>query len=218
MGKSYDVMNLLSSFGFSEFWRWQCVSAFALAPGARVCDMMAGTGECWRYITWQKPAAILSVDFSSFMIQRQTLRRKPRGVPVSVLRENALATSIPSTSIDLVVSAFGLKTLGPEGVARFAREIRRILKPGGRYSLLEISAARDWWLGSLYRWYIDTVIPQIGRLCLGDIECYRTLGVYTKAFDSCANVVEAFRAAGLEASLEKHFFGCATSLVGRRPE
>lgn len=217
MGRTYDVMNVVSSFGLSEVWRWRCVSQVPVRPGQHVCDMMAGTGECWRYIRWRGVAAITSIDFSPFMVRKQLQRRSSKGATVAVLEENATATSLASASVDHVISAFGLKTLGPEALTAFAREIHRILKPGGHVSLLEISLPDRWLLRRLYRWYIGRAIPCIGRVFLGDLDCYRMLGEYTSAFRSCATVLHHFRDAGLEVTLKKHFFGCATSVVGRKP-
>ena len=69
----------------------------------------------------------------------------------------------------------------------------------------------------IYKWYICRFIPIIGRFCLGDIECYRMLGVYTMAFGSCESAASVFRAEGFEVDVAKHFYGCATSLIGRKP-
>ena len=103
------------------------------------------------------------------------------------------------------------------GLARLATEVARVLKPGGRFSFLEISRADQWWAGPLYRWYLSSVIPTIGKLCLGDIDCYRMLGKYTNAFGSCEVVLPHFERAGLDCRLHQHFFGCATSITGRKP-
>jgi demethylmenaquinone methyltransferase/2-methoxy-6-polyprenyl-1,4-benzoquinol methylase len=214
MGRTYDFVNMISSFGFSATWRRQCVAGIPIRAGNHICDMMAGTGECWSFALEQGAAQVTSVDFSRNMVERQNLRRSRKGLPIDVRCENATATSIPSGSVDGVVCAFGLKTLDANGLRRFAHEISRILKPSGYFSLLEISLAEDWWLGWLYRWYLSSMIPIIGKLCLGDIECYRKLGVYTKAFGSCATVEPLFRDLGLEVSIKTHFFGCATSIVG----
>ncbi len=214
MGRTYDLVNLVSSFGFSAFWRRQCVANLPITPRAFVCDMMAGTGECWSHILRRGANPVISIDFSQVMTERQKLRRLSKGLPIDVRCENAVATSIPPESVDFVVSAFGLKTLGDDGLVRFGSEIRRILKPNGHFSLLEISCAEDWCLGWLYRWYVASIIPLIGKICLGDIECYRTLGVYTKAFGSCERVATVFRDLGLKVSVRSHFFGCATSLLG----
>jgi demethylmenaquinone methyltransferase/2-methoxy-6-polyprenyl-1,4-benzoquinol methylase len=216
MGRTYDLTNVISSFGFSELWRWQCVAQAPIRFGQHVCDMMAGTGECWRYILRRGAASVTSVDFSHYMSDRQRKRREKAGAaaPVTVLEENATATSMPAGSMDHVVSAFGLKTLNHDSLVGFAREIRRILKPGGTFSLLEISYPQRWVLGWIYRMYLSKGIPFIGKFCLGDIDCYRMLGEYTRAFGSCASVIGVFREAGLEVEMKEHFFGCATSLVG----
>jgi demethylmenaquinone methyltransferase/2-methoxy-6-polyprenyl-1,4-benzoquinol methylase len=215
MGPTYDLVNYVSSLGFSEVWRRRCVADAQVRPGDRVCDMMAGSGECWRYVL-ARGGRLVSVDFSPVMCRRQVERRARIRRQVDVRCENALHTSLVSGSVDCVVGAFGLKTLGTEGLAGFAREVARILRPGGRVSLLEISTAEGWWLGPVFRWYVDAAIPAIGRVCLGDIECYRMLGAYTRAFGSCDRVAPVFRAEGLDVSIRRHFFGCATSLVGSK--
>lgn len=222
MGRTYDVMNVVSSFGFSEFWRWQCVANVPIQKGQQVCDMMAGTGECWRYLRWRGAAMVTAVDFSHYMAERQRARRVKTkagagdSMDVAVLEENATATSLADASMDHVVCAFGLKTLNPAALEGFAREIHRVLKPGGHFSLLEISLPESWIMGRLYQWYISVGIPFIGKVWLGDIDCYRMLGEYTQAFGSCESVVGVFREAGLEAEVKRHFFGCATSLMGRK--
>jgi demethylmenaquinone methyltransferase / 2-methoxy-6-polyprenyl-1,4-benzoquinol methylase len=216
MGPTYDIVNLVSSFGFSEFWRWQCVGRVDARSGELVCDMMSGSGECWRYLLRRK-ARIASIDFSVGMIQRQMARRERTIGSIQVLCENALQTSIADSSVDAVVCAFGLKTLSSEQTGRFAAELHRILRPGGRFSLLEISDPVGWFGAPLFRFYVGSIIPLIGRACLGDIECYRMLGVYTRAFGSCENVVSHFTRAGLAAHVLRHFFGCATSICGEKP-
>jgi demethylmenaquinone methyltransferase / 2-methoxy-6-polyprenyl-1,4-benzoquinol methylase len=216
MGPTYDIVNVLSSFGFSSLWRRECVRNAGVHEGDRVCDMMAGSGECWSYVP-ERCTSLASVDFSREMVARQQRRKKRSVRPIEILAENALQTSISGSSIDCVISAFGLKTLSAEALRQFASEIHRILKPGGRFSLLEISRADGWILAPAFRWYVNSVIPWVGRLCLGDIECYRMLGAYTNAFGSCRHAALVFADVGFDVSLRSHFYGCATSLVGSKP-
>lgn len=213
MGPTYPVMNVVSSFGFSELWRRTCVHQAGISKGARVCDMMAGSGECWKYMV-NRTEDIVSIDFSSFMVERQQHRNFRYCDSVDVRKESATATTLAGNSCDAVISAFGLKTLSTAAVRQFADEVFRILKPGGNFSLLEISVPALPVLKPLYRWYLNRVIPVVGRLFLGDIECYRTLGTYTEHFGSCRNIAGCFADAGLEVRIHSHFFGCASSLVG----
>lgn len=215
MGPTYALTNLISSFGFSSLWRRECVRNVGIQPGDDVCDLMSGTGECWGFAL-RSSHKLTSVDFSAHMISSQEARANRTKSKITILQENALKTSLPDECFDCVFSAFGLKTFDRETIGDLAQEVHRILKPGGRFSFLEISTASEWMFGSIFRWYVCSVIPRIGSLCLGDIECYRMLGTYTTNFKSCELYQDLFQGAGLNVSVQEHFFGCATSLVGSK--
>jgi demethylmenaquinone methyltransferase/2-methoxy-6-polyprenyl-1,4-benzoquinol methylase len=220
MGASYDVVNLISSFGFSEIWRAQCVGNLSILPGSVVADLMAGSGECWTYLTRriQADGKILSVDFSRTMCERQRKRlQKFTGSDVAVRCENALSLSFSDKSVDFVISAFGLKTLDDPLLSRFAAEIFRVLRDGGSCSLLEISLPQASLLRGPYLFYIKTIIPLIGRLFLRNIECYKMLGVYTEVFGSCKRAIGHFQNAGFQVEIKTHFFGCASSIFAVKP-
>lgn len=215
MGPSYDIMNLATSFGFSEIWRAQCVRNLKIPNGAVIADLMSGSGEAWTYLQGPVKAGgrLISVDISSVMCDRQKRRIQSLSIPVDVHCENALRLSLPSSSVDFIISVFGLKTFAPTQLTQLAGEMFRVLRPGGSCSLLEISIPNSLLLRVPYRFYISHVIPLAGRLFLKDIECYKMLGVYTEAFGSCSRVINFFSDAGFEATLNNHFFGCATSIV-----
>ncbi|MDR3459517.1 MAG: class I SAM-dependent methyltransferase [Verrucomicrobiae bacterium] len=215
MGPSYDVMNLITSFGFSEVWRAQCVGNLKITKGAVVADLMAGSGECWTYLRrrLRGTGKILSVDISPVMCRRQKARLGCAGSPVDIRCENALAMSLADGSVDHVISGFGLKTFNADQLNRLAAETFRILRPGGSCSFIEISVPEARLLQMLYGWYISSVIPLVGKAFLGGIDCYQMLGIYTAAFGSCAGCADIFRNAGFAVTVKKHFFGCATSLV-----
>ena len=216
MGPTYDLVNRISSLGFCEIWRIQCIRLAEIPQGAKVCDMMAGAGECWPYILRHTPS-LVSIDFSRVMTEQQRIRNaKLKGI-VDVRQETALQCSLESASMDRVICAFGLKTLDAEATRQYAQEIWRILKPGGRFCLIEISTADDWFLAPVFHSYINAIIPIVGKLLLGDIECYRMLGKYTRGFGSCENVAPIFKTCGFHISTHRHFYGCATSIVGIKP-
>ena len=215
MGPSYDIVNVVSSFGFSEIWRAQCVRNLKIQPGTVVADLMAGSGECWTYLKQRikTNGQIISVDISPVMCGRQKRRLRGLDTQIDIRCENALAMTLPDVSVDFIISAFGLKTFDSSQLRRLALELFRILRLGGSCSLLEIGMPELKPLRIPYRIYINTVIPIIGRIFLKDIECYKMLGVYTEAFHSCGKFADIFRNAGFEVVLKRHFFGCASSLV-----
>ena len=219
MGPSYDIVNIISSFGFSEIWRARCVRNLPIKKGAIIADLMAGSGECWTYLKHRvtPTGKIVSVDFSSVMCSRQKCRlNRLKKLDVDIRCENALSMNLENNSMDYIVSAFGLKTFNAPLLDRLALEMFRILRPGGTCSLLEISVPDLKLLRLPYMFYIKKMVPLIGRIFLKDIECYKMLGVYTEAFVSCAGVVGHFQKAGFQVCVRKHFFGCATSLIAKK--
>ena len=94
-----------------------------------------------------------------------------------------LGTSIETESIDCVFPSFELKTFSLEQQEALACEINRILKPGGYVSFIEISVPKN----KIFRWfyfiYLKVFIPIIGRLFLGNPDCYRMLGMYEMVRD-----------------------------------
>jgi ubiquinone/menaquinone biosynthesis methyltransferase len=220
MSRTYGLVNIISSFGFCSIWRRQCVGQLSYSPEATVCDLMSGMGECWRSINKRSrgPLSIVAVDFCPEMCRQAESRRgKYKDLDIKVVKEDVLGSSIEDKSSDRVISTFGLKTFSEDQQRRFALEIERILKPGGTFSLLEISVPRARLLRPLYMFYIKRVAPLIGRTFLGNPDNYRMLGVYTERFGNCERMCEAMRAAGLTAEYRSYFFGCATGVIGGKP-
>lgn len=221
MSQSYGMTNLISSFGFAKRWREQCVQHAQIAPGMTVCDMMTGMGECWPLITgrMQSQGDFIALDFSHAMCRRARMKQAQFSHQrITVLEEDALANSIPAESVDCVISTFGLKTLADPQEQQFAHEIARMLKPGGSFSLVEITLPQSPLLRTPYLFYLKQIIPLIGRLLLGNPDNYRMLGIYTQRFESCAPMASYLRDAGLEATLQPFFFGCASGVHGQKPQ
>ncbi len=219
MAATYGVTNLISSFGLCERWRRRCVEGATLRPESTVYDLMSGMGECWPSIAREvgDTSAIVAVDFSTEMCSRAKRTMARLGSHrIHVMQEDILDNSIPGGSADFIVSSFGLKTFSSEQRRSLAREIARILRPGGRFSLLEISVPRLRALRIPYMFYLKHCIPVIGTLLMGNPSNYRMLGVYTEAFGDCRETGTHLREAGLEVQDHDLFFGCATALTGQR--
>jgi len=134
-----------------------------------------------------------------------------------VIETAAWSCPIQESSVDNVYSPFGLKPFDDDQLAALASEVRRILRPGGAFAFLEISVPPRCILRVPYMFYLNQIIPLLGRLFLGNPDNYRLLGVYTTAFGNCSTAATLFRDAGLQVELRSYFFGCATGFVGRRP-
>lgn len=219
MSKTYGVVNYVASFGFCERWRRQAVEGVSLAPGARVVEMMSGSGECWRFFEERlgPTGSLVCIDLSSEMCRRARANRElfPK-LDIEVKEVDALGSGLVDECADHVVACFGLKTFSEAQLVRLAREVKRLLKPGGSFSFVEIAVPHASWFKRGYLFYVCRVIPVIGRLLLGNPENYRLLGVYTQRFGSGAHVEALFEAEGFQVLSENLFFGCARRIVGSR--
>ena len=221
MARSYDRVNYLTSFGFSWRFRRDFIARAKLDRGHTVCDLMCGRGECWSFILDRigDSGRLIALDLSPGMLDgaRDRLLRYP-GRTIAVVEGNALETGLSDASVDRVLIAFGLKTLAPELWDGLAKEIYRILRPGGLVSTIEMSDPRGWLLRPVFMWYLKTMVPIFGRLLLGNPQNYRMLGVYTERFQGCEPVAAVMRNVGFVADLVWYFHGCATGIVAQKPE
>ena len=217
MSHSYTKMNYITSFGFSERWRRQFLQDFDIKEEEIVVDLMTGMGECWRHIfkNAHPKSKVIALDFSSEMIKRATLNREqfPER-QIDIRNENILESSIKNESADYVISGFGLKTFNTEQLHQLAKEIERILKIGGQFSLIDISIPKNSFLRFFYLFYMKQVIPILGKLFLGNPETYKMLGIYAEAFQNAREVVTIFEEYDFEVKYESYFFGCATGVKG----
>ena len=219
MAATYGVMNLVSSFGFAAFWRTICVQQIKIEKGMTVVDLMTGMGELIPGIARRigDDGHIRAIDLSPAMCQKARDLISQRKIPGEVIEDDALKHSIGNGIADVVVSSFGLKTFSPEQRIVLARQVSAFLKPGGRFSMVEISVPPSRLLQRPYMLYLKFVIPLIGRVFLGNPDNYRMLGVYTEAFSNCGNFVNELNRVGLVARPTSYFFGCATGVVGYKP-
>lgn len=219
MARTYGVVNLVTSFGFAARWRKQCVRRIDIRPGMAVADLMTGMGELCPDLARRVGAAgaITAVDLSPVMCRRTRDHARRSPCPVEVVETDVLEWDGGTASADAVVSSFGLKTFDGPQAARLAGQIARLLKPGGCFSVVEISVPPNRWLRLPYLFYLRHVIPLLGRAFLGNPDNYRMLGVYTEAFGDCVGFAAACRRAGLVAREESYFFGCATGVSGHKP-
>lgn len=219
MARTYARVNRITSFGFSVRWRRQFIEKLEPQPGMVVCDLMTGMGECWPMLVKLTGTGgrIIALDNSRNML-RGASRRLARysGMDIRVVKADALQSNLESNSMDCVVIGFGVKMLDATQMNTLAGEMHRILKPGGRFSLIEVSVPPAWLLKTLYLFYLQRIIPLIGWLFLGNPETYRMLGVYTAAFQDCRAPADILRHKGFDVTYQEYFFGCATGVSGSK--
>ncbi len=220
MSKTYGFANLIASFGFTSRWRRQCVNDLPdINHNAIGFDLMSGMGEAWGEIQKNLDCTgkIIAVDISPEMNRRAAdhlVRLKNKNI--EIIQSNVLENEFQSESADFVVSTFGIKTFNLKQQEKLAREIARILKPGGSFALIEISKPKFPILKWLFMFYLNVIIPIIGRIFLRNSEDYKMLGKYCAQFQNSTYFHDCLVKEQLDSNYKNYFFGCATGVYGRK--
>ncbi len=196
----YDTFNMLASMGIDRSWRRALVKACALDRGSRVLDLAAGTGDVSLAIARQAaPAEILVTDFTPEMLEVAERKIAQYEGPTSMSVHLADAQDLPfdDASFDVVTVAFGVRNF-PERDRNFA-EVLRVLKPGGRYVVLEFSRPTFAPWRAAYHAYLYTAIPAIGGVLTGDRDSFVYLNDSIRRFPTQPQLAAELRAAGFSA-------------------
>ncbi len=187
MSNSYERMNYITSFGFSIRWRKQFLKPFPPSQEShQILDLLSGMGETWGTIHQKFPnAKITALDFSEGMIRfAKNRNEKHYKGEVTILKQDVLKNQLESNSYDYVFCGFGLKTFDDAQLEILASEVKRILKPNGKFSFIDVSEPNPFLLNLFYRFYLKNLIPILGKLFLGSPETYQMLWKYTTQFQN----------------------------------
>lgn len=154
----YDVMNRLMTAGLDQRWRRLAVSS-VVRPGDRVLDACCGTGDL-AVAAERAGASVVGLDFSARMLERA--RRK--SAAVEWVEGDLLALPFPEGVFDAATVGFGVRNVDDLPLA--LAELRRVLGPGGRLAILEITTPKGP-LAPFFRLWFDHLVPLLGRLFRG---------------------------------------------------
>ena len=182
----YDAMNRAMTLGLDQRWRRATVAA-AVRPGDRVLDACCGTGDL-AIAAHRAGGRVTGVDFSEPMLARA--RRK--AALVEWVRGDALTLPFAAEAFDVATVGFGVRNL--DDLERGLAELRRVLRPGGRLGILEITRPRGV-LAPFYGLWFDRLVPLLGRLLPGG-SAYTYLPASVRRFPGPDELAELLRAAG----------------------
>lgn len=174
---NYDLMNDLMSLGAHRLWKRYFVATSGVKRGDRVLDLAGGTSDIAALLHERvgESGEVVIGDINAAMLAVGRDRLTDRGLVQGLryVRLNAEALPFPDGSFDAVTIAFGLRNVTDKAAA--LREMRRVLKVGGRALVLEFSQVKPDWFRPIYDFHSFQILPRLGRLFANDSESYRYL-------------------------------------------
>jgi demethylmenaquinone methyltransferase / 2-methoxy-6-polyprenyl-1,4-benzoquinol methylase len=155
----YDVMNRVMTAGLDQRWRRETVKA-VVRPGDRVLDACCGTGDLAVAALQAGAREVVGLDFSPKMLERARAKQHS----VAWLDGDVMDMPFPDGDFDSATVGFGVRNVSDLPAALV--ELRRVLKPGGRLGILEITTPTGF-LAPFYRLWFDRIVPLLGKVLPG---------------------------------------------------
>lgn len=201
----YVLTNHVLSGGMDIWWRKVVTARVRDWEPRRVLDVASGTGDLALEIQTQCPQCeVVASDFCAEMLAHAS----NRGVKKTLVAD-ALQLPFPDREFDVVTVAFGLRNMAdyPAGL----REMKRVLKPGGRLVILDFSLPKGILRGP-YRWYLHHLLPHMAGWLTGQKDAYEYLGGSIEAFPSGQGMLDLLGSCGFkDSSATPLTFGVVTA-------
>jgi demethylmenaquinone methyltransferase/2-methoxy-6-polyprenyl-1,4-benzoquinol methylase len=191
----YDLMNSAMTAGLHHEWRERAVDRAQVGPGSDALDLCTGTGDLALALRRRIGAdgRVVGSDFSEAMLDLARRKSGEEGLPVEFGWADALDLPYGDESFDAVTIGFGARNLADLGMG--LSEMARVLRPGGRLVILEITRPQREPLSSFYSLWFDRLVPVIGSFA-GDSEAYSYLPNSVRSFPDPQRLAAMIDAAG----------------------
>jgi demethylmenaquinone methyltransferase/2-methoxy-6-polyprenyl-1,4-benzoquinol methylase len=188
----YDVMNSVMTAGLHHRWRARAADLAAVGPGSRALDVATGTGDLAVELARRVAPGgeVIGSDFSEEMLA--LARRKAPELRFEW--GNALELPYPDGRFDAATVGFGARNFSD--LDRGLREMARVVRPGGRVVVLEITTPQRPPLSTFFRVWFDRIVPLLGRLT-GESLAYSYLPSSVRRFPAPEGLAAAMERAGL---------------------
>jgi demethylmenaquinone methyltransferase / 2-methoxy-6-polyprenyl-1,4-benzoquinol methylase len=212
----YDLLNRVLSLGTDLSWRRRALDLGRLGESGRALDVGTGTGDFALALLKRSPvsATVTGVDISAGMLGVAERRAARAGLGPRYERLIASVESLPfpDAVFDVAVAGFVIRNVGD--IPRGLREMRRVLRPGGRAVILDLHTPRNPAIRRLYRAY-SFLSPRLAAALGSDPEAYRYLPRSIGAFYDPEALAGLLKNAGFKrVRFERLTFGVAAIHVG----
>lgn len=215
---SYDLLNHTFSLGIDRRWRRAAINSLVPYHPQRILDVATGTGDFALLAARRlRPKELLGVDLSEGMLRVAQEKIQKAGLQDTVRfqREDCLSLSLPSDTYDALTVAYGIRNFAD--LDRGLREMHRVLRPGGRLVIIELTAPRRFPMRQLFYLYSHCLMPLVGRLVSRDSKAYTYLPATMEAFPQGEEMKGILERAGFhDVSFQRFTFGLSTLYTARK--
>jgi demethylmenaquinone methyltransferase/2-methoxy-6-polyprenyl-1,4-benzoquinol methylase len=192
-------MNTVMTAGLHRDWRRRAADLAEVSPGARVLDVATGTGDLALELAARVTPGgeVVGIDFSQRMLELARAKASAAGRPdVSVRFQAANALALPFDANEYASATVGFGARNFADLERGLAEMVRVVRPGGRVVVLEITTPRRPPLSTFFEMWFDRVVPVLGRLA-GDAAAYSYLPSSVRRFPGPGELAELMARSGL---------------------
>lgn len=216
---AYDFMNRAMTLGIDRSWRRKVVKAATDTSPRSILDVATGTGDLAIQLARAAGgASVTGIDLSEGMLAVGRRKVAEAGLDrrVTLIQGDCLALPFPDGAFDTVTVAFGVRNF--EHLDRGYAEMARVLRPGGKLIVLELSVPTSPLVRPFYRLYTRGIIPMLGRMVSSDSRAYTYLPESIAAMPQGEKMLSLMREARLSSpSLRRLTFGVATIYTATKP-
>lgn len=207
----YDLLNRILSMGIDVRWRKKVVKSVKKANPKKVLDIATGTGDLAIQIAKSTQAQITGFDLSAGMLEvgRKKVTKEKLDDRIEMIQGDAENMPFEDNSFDVITVAFGVRNF--ENLKKGLDEIYRVLKPGGKFIILEFSQPESFPMKQLYAFYSKNILPKIGKQISKDESAYTYLPDSVKAFPYGEEMKKILKNSNFSKSSDKKLtFGIAS--------
>jgi demethylmenaquinone methyltransferase/2-methoxy-6-polyprenyl-1,4-benzoquinol methylase len=199
VASKYDVMNDAMSLGIHRIWKDAMMDWLAPRDGQRLLDVAGGTGDiAFRFLNRAPNAQVTVLDMTESMLIEGRKRAEATTLAdhLDWVVGDAMALPFPDNSFDVYTISFGIRNV--TRVQDAINEAHRVLRPGGRFMVLEFSAIPHPGLQWAYDRYSFNIIPPLGQMIANDRDSYQYLVESIRKFPKQDEFSSMIRAGGFE--------------------
>jgi demethylmenaquinone methyltransferase/2-methoxy-6-polyprenyl-1,4-benzoquinol methylase len=195
----YDFLNHFLSAGIDKGWRKKGIKELQSIHPKTILDVATGTGDlAITANTILHPDKITGIDISQGMLElgRKKIKALNLDDKIELAQGDSETINYRDSSFDAIIVAFGVRNF--ENLEKGLSEMFRVLKPGGKVSIIECTVPKNFLLRGLYKFYMFTIVPAFGKLFASNGKAYKYLNNSVQAFPNRQAFLSIMNKAGFK--------------------